>query len=79
MDLDEATRLRIKKLMKENNLSGYKLALLCGIDASTINKLLNKSKKSLKLKTIALISQALNMDLKDFFDDDIFKDIEVKD
>lgn len=79
MDLSDAIRIRIKELMKDNNINGNKLSLESGIDRSTINRFLRKENKSIKIETITLICQALDISLKDFFDDNVFKDVEVKD
>ena len=76
MDLSDAIRKRLKELMKE---SGNKLSLESGIDRSTINRFMRKENKSIKIETITLICQALDISLKDFFDDSVFKDVEVKD
>ena len=79
MDLSKAMRLRIKNLMAENKVNGNKLALSSGIDRSTINRFLRGQNKSIKIETITLICQALNISLKDFFDDKVFDDVEVND
>ena len=79
MDLSKAMRLRIKNLMTENKVNGNKLALSSGIDRSTINRFLRGQNKSIKIETITLICQALNISLKDFFDDKVFDDVEVND
>lgn len=79
MDLSDAIRIRIKELMKDNNINGNKLSLESGIDRSTINRFLRKENKSIKIETLTLICQALDISLKDFFDDNVFKDVEIKD
>ena len=79
MDLSKAMRLRIKNLMTENKVNGNKLALSSGIDRDTINRFLRGQNKSIKIETITLICQALNISLKDFFDDKVFDDVEVND
>ena len=76
MELSESLRLRTKKLIKEKDLNAHKLALLC--DRTTINKFLNGDYNA-SIKTIALICQALDIELKTFFDDDIFKNVEIDD
>ena len=78
MELSESLRLRTKKLIKEKDLNAHKLALLCGLDRTTINKFLNGDYNA-SIKTIALICQALDIELKTFFDDDIFKNVEIDD
>ena len=79
MDLSKAMRLRIEKMMDDNNVNGNKLALSSGIDRSTINKFLKGKNKSITIETITLICQAQNITLKDFFDDELFDDVEVND
>lgn len=79
MNLSEAMRLRIKNLMSENNVNGNQLALNSGIYRSTINKFLRGQCKTIKIETITLICQTLNITLKDFFDDKLFDDVEIED
>lgn len=79
MDLSKAMRLRIEKIMDDNNVNSNKLALSSGIDRSTINKFLKGKNKSITIETITLICQAQNITLKDFFDDELFNDVEVND
>ena len=77
MRLQVAIRKRIKSLMKTNNLNGNQLSLKAGISRSSINKFLRSETKALKIETIGLICEALNITLKEFFDDEIFIDIEI--
>lgn len=79
MYLSEAIRKRIENLMKKNKTNGNNLALNSGIDRSTINRFLRKQNKSIKIETITLICQSLDMTLKDFFDDKLFDDVEIND
>ena len=79
MDLSKAMRIRIKNLMDDNKVNGNKLALSSGIDRATINRFLRGQNKSIKIETINLICQSLDITLKDFFDDKIFNVVEVND
>ncbi len=79
MYLSEAMRLRIKKLIIDNKTNGNKLALSSGINRSNINRFLRGQNKSITIESITLICQALNITLKDFFDDKIFEDVDVND
>lgn len=79
MDLSEAMRARIKQLMKANKINGNKLALSSGFSRSTVNRFLRGQYKSIRIETITLICQSLNISLKDFFDDKLFDDVEVND
>ncbi len=79
MYLSEAIRKRIENLMNDYKINGNKLSLSSGIDRSTINRFLRKQNKSIKIETITLICQSLDITLKDFFDDKLFDDVEVND
>lgn len=79
MYLSEAIRIRINNLITQNNLNGNKLALYSGINRSNINRFLRRKNKSIKIESITLICQGLNISLKDFFDDDVFKDVDIND
>ena len=79
MDLTQALRIRLIELMKSNKVNGNQLALLSGIDRSTLNKFLRGKVKSMRIETLTLICQSLNLSLKDFFDCSLFNDVEVND
>ena len=79
MYLSETIRIRINNLINENNLNGNKLALYSGMNRSNINRFLRRKNKSIKIESITLICQGLNISLKDFFDDDVFKDVDIND
>lgn len=79
MYLSDAMRVRIKKLIEENNINGNKLALNSGINRSNINRFLRGQNKSITIESITLICQALNITLKDFFDDKVFENVDVND
>jgi len=76
MHLREAIKLRIKKLAKEHNINEYTLATLAGIAPSTLNDFSRGRVVLPKIDTILHICEALNLELKDFFDDPIFKGVE---
>lgn len=79
MYLTDAIRLRILELIKANHINGNKLSVASGINRSTINKFLRCQSNSIKIETITLICQSLNITLKDFFDNELFIDVEIKD
>lgn len=76
MDLQEAIRLRILNLCKENNININKLSTLAGVRQSTINSIITRDSKKVQVLTILRICLGLNMQLKDFFDDEVFKDLD---
>ena len=78
MKLDEAVKLRIDYFLKKNNMSSlWDLYKSSGVPKSTINALLsNKRNKLPKLPTLLHICEGLNTNLKEFFNDPMFIDVE---
>ena len=79
VDLSQAVRIRINNLIDERNLNVSKLSKLAGISRSTLSKFLAGKRKIIRLDMIEYICEALNMKLKDFFNDSIFDNIEMED
>lgn len=76
MELQNAIKFRILNLCNERNITLNKLATLSGISQSTVNSLIDGSSQNPKLLTILRLCLGLNMDLKDFFDDEVFKELD---
>ena len=76
MQLSDAMKIRIKKLADENNLTLYSLAVESGIPTSTLNDFFRGKVGLSRLDNILHICEGLNIELKDFFDDPVFKDVE---
>ncbi len=79
MYLSDAMRKRLNNLMTENHLNANKLALYSGMNRSNINRFLRGKNKTITIESITLICQSLNISLKDFFDDELFKDVDIND
>lgn len=76
MQLSDAIRKRIKFLMKQNNMNIWKLYKATGVSASTLSYFMTGKRELINLKTLLHICEGLNIELKDFFDDAVFKDVE---
>ena len=76
MDLQSAIQLRILNLCKENNISINKLATLSGVRQSTINSIVNGHSKKVQVLTILRICLGLNIQINEFFDNEVFKDLD---
>lgn len=76
MQLSEALRLRIKQLLKENDMKVWDLCKATGIPCSTLSTFLTGKSKLLKINTILHICEGFNIQLKDFFTNEIFLDVE---
>ena len=79
MDLSQAVRKKITNLIEERNINVSKLSTMAGISRSTLSKFLAGKRKIIRLDIIENICEGLNIKLKDFFDDPIFDNIEIKD
>ncbi len=79
MDLSKAIRIRITNLIEERNISVSKLSTLAGISRSTLSKFLSRKRKMIRLEMIEYICEGLGMKLKDFFNDELFDNIEMDD
>lgn len=76
MDLQQAVKYRILKLCRERNITINKLAMLSGMNQSTVNSLIDGTSQNPKLLTILRICLGLDMELKEFFNDSVFKDLD---
>jgi len=74
--LKEATSERIVELCNKSTYSLTKLAELSGVPASTFSDLLNNKRDNPSSLIIYKICKTLNIELKDFYDSDLFKNIE---
>jgi len=78
LDLSQAIRIRITNLITEKNLNVSKLSTLAGISRATLSKFLSGERKYLRIDIIEYICEALEIKLKDFFNDAIFDNIEIR-
>ncbi|MCL2860324.1 MAG: helix-turn-helix domain-containing protein [Oscillospiraceae bacterium] len=76
MLLADAVRKRIIKLAKERKITLNKLATLSGITYSTLNTFMLKETNNPTISTLLHICEGLNIELKEFFDDVVFRDVE---
>ncbi len=76
MKLTQATRLRIISLLKKNKMSENKLSTLSCISSTTLNNFLSGKNKDIKLTTLLHICEGFNITLLDFFNDDLFFEVE---
>lgn len=67
MTLKEAVANRILQLCAQRNISVYALAILCGVDKSTIYSILGDKSRSPEIATIKKICDGLEITLGCFF------------
>lgn len=76
MRVGEASLKRMQQLCEERELSVNKLATISGITQSTLNNWVNRGVESPALSTIKKICDGLEISLIEFFDCDLFKNLE---
>ncbi|MDE7295747.1 MAG: helix-turn-helix transcriptional regulator [Clostridia bacterium] len=72
MTLNQAFAIRVRELLKEKNMTQYRLTQKTGIYHSTMNAILNNRTKASNFKSIALIIRELGITITDFFDSPVF-------
>jgi DNA-binding XRE family transcriptional regulator len=77
MTLSEAVAIRVRGLLKERNMTQYRLEQNAGISHSTMKTFLNGKYKSCNLTTIVLIIRSFGMTVGEFFTDPIFESEEL--
>ena len=76
LKVDKAISEKINKILIERNLTINKLATISCLTQSTVESLVNGRSKNPKLLTIMKICDGLNISLDEFFDDEIFNNID---
>jgi transcriptional regulator with XRE-family HTH domain len=78
MQLEEAVQKRIINLCEIQNITLNKLSTNSGLPYSTIFSMFYGKSKNPKLSTILHICEGLNIELTDFFNDPLFKDVQFE-
>lgn len=76
MDTRKAVANRLLQLCEEKRLSVNALARLSAVPPSTLKNVLNGGSKNAGVVTLKKLCDGLEISLREFFDDDIFDDIE---
>ena len=79
LTFSEAIKQRIKELCKEKNMNINMLAVNSGLTPSTVKSIFSNKYKAPNTQTLYYICIGLNIELKQFFDDNIFNNIEDND
>lgn len=78
MKVNDAVKAKINKILFERNMTVNKLAVSSGLMQSTVDSILNGRSKNPTLGTICKICHGINMPLSEFFQDEVFEDIDVE-
>jgi len=76
MRIKEAVAQRIVNLCRERKIAVNALGNISGINPSTIYSMLNTKSNNPGVVSLQKICDGLEISIRDFFDDDLFNDIE---
>ena len=76
MNINEATITRIRTLSKAQRLSMYELAYKTGMPPSTVKSIMNGKSKNPGIVNIKKMAAGLGLTIREFYDDDIFDNLE---
>lgn len=73
MKISTAVALRISNILRERNMSQYRLEKSMAIPHNTMKTLMSEKNKGVNLRTVLLVVKGLDMTAAEFFDDPIFE------
>ncbi len=76
MRIKEAVAQRIMNLCKERDIAINALGNISGVNPSTIYSMLNSKSQNPGIVSLQKLCDGLEITIKEFFDDDLFNDIE---
>ena len=79
MQICEATVKRIEELRKRERLTLYALAYKTGMPPSTLKCIMNGRSKKPGIVNIKKIAEGFNMTIREFYNSEIFDDLEQED
>ncbi|MBR2965688.1 MAG: helix-turn-helix transcriptional regulator [Clostridia bacterium] len=72
MTVNDAVAKRISKLLREKDMSQYRLEQESGIQHGSMQCIMNGRNKTVTLSTVILLARGFNISLTEFLDDEIF-------
>ena len=76
MNIGEAVKARILELCAQYNISINKLSSMSGVTQSTLNNIVSGRNNSTTVSTIKKLCDGLGITIQDFFNSDLFQDLE---
>ena len=79
MKICEATTLRIQELRIEKRMTVYSLIYQSGMPASTVKSILSGKSKNPGIVNIEKIAEGLGVTIREFYDSEIFDNLDPED
>lgn len=76
MKTQEAVIKRIRSLCRDQHISMNRLAYISGVSPSTVKNIMYGNSKNTGVVTIAKLCNGLEVSIQDFFNDELFKELE---
>ena len=73
-NVNHAVALRISELLKQKNITRYRLAMNSGITHSTLKNIMHETVKDNLLSTTILIASGFDMTVSEFLDSPLFQE-----
>ena len=78
MNVCQAVAIRIKKLLKERNMTQYRLEKESGIQHGTMNGIISAKNRGIELNTVMMIARGFHMTVLEFLNDPVFTSEELE-
>lgn len=75
LTLEQAIRKRIVELARERNITINMVSTLAGLTHTTLLSFMNKETHNPRISTLLHVCEAFDIELKDFFNSPIFKNV----
>lgn len=79
MKVCEAIQKRIEQLCKEKNMTSYSLSYRSAVPSSTVKSIVSGKSKNPGIVNIKKIAEGFDISIKEFFDSELFDDLEQDD
>ncbi len=76
MLIKDAIILRLQNICAQRNICYNELATLSGVTPSTVYSMMDSSRRDLSVITLKKLCDGLEITITEFFDDNIFKQLE---
>ena len=80
LTVNDAVAKRVSKLLRERDMSQYRLEQESGIQHGSMQCIMNGRNKTVTLSTVIMLARGFNMPLTEFLNDEIFRseDLEIE-
>lgn len=77
MSVTKAVAMRIREIISQHDITLYRLEKLSGVLHGTLASIMGEKTKTVTISTILMICQGLGIDITEFFNSDLFKDVNI--